>query len=118
MPIMDGHEATRQIRKLEGLENKLKRTPIVAVTTVDATDANKLKAQEAGMNDFQDKSFNIDEMINRHLGSAAPSADGKDSPRSPETPMSSLLSTLGITSTITREIEGSSRSFSCGSNHA
>jgi signal transduction histidine kinase/CheY-like chemotaxis protein len=59
MPVMDGYEATRQLRALKSSVN----LPIVALTAgvfKDQIDA----AQAAGMNAFVAKPFNIDELVN------------------------------------------------------
>jgi len=48
MPVMDGFEATRKIRALEGISSVL---PIIAVTA-NTSDEDKLKCQECGMDDF------------------------------------------------------------------
>lgn len=47
MPVMDGLEATREIRKLEGFAN----LPIIALSAAVLQD-DLILAQEAGMNDF------------------------------------------------------------------
>ncbi len=52
MPNMDGYEATRTIRTMEGNVNAF--VPIIAVTA-NSTDADKEKAFEAGMNDHVGK---------------------------------------------------------------
>jgi CheY-like chemotaxis protein len=53
MPIMDGLEATKKIREFEK-ENNLKNSVIVAVTA-NASNENKDKCLEIGMNDFISK---------------------------------------------------------------
>ena len=50
MPVMDGMEATREIRKLAGWERK----PIVALTAA-VFDENRRACLDAGMNDFVSK---------------------------------------------------------------
>ncbi|MCJ8271775.1 MAG: ATP-binding protein [Psychrosphaera sp.] len=67
MPLMDGYEATRQIRLLEQ-ESGLS-TPIIALTANALGDA-KSGCLEAGMNDFITKPFSIEnlyEVITRQL---------------------------------------------------
>lgn len=53
MPEMDGYQATREIRLLEGKTPK-KTTPIIAITA-DAMKGNEERCMEAGMNDFLTK---------------------------------------------------------------
>lgn len=56
MPVMDGYEATRQIRALEN--KKLANIPIVAMTA-NAFDEDRKKALECGMNEHVPKPVNI-----------------------------------------------------------
>jgi len=62
MPIMDGFEATRQIR------NELSYTkasiPIIAMTA-HATDAERIKCMDAGMNDYLSKPFRAEELLRK-----------------------------------------------------
>ncbi|MBP1565190.1 MAG: response regulator [Oscillospiraceae bacterium] len=60
MPVMDGHEATKQIRCLEN--KTLAYTPIVAMTA-NAFKEDKLAAEKCGMNGFISKPINIDNLI-------------------------------------------------------
>lgn len=53
MPVVDGYEATKEIRKIEK-ENKMPRTAIIALTA-NATDADKQKCLDTGMDDFISK---------------------------------------------------------------
>lgn len=65
MPVMDGYEATREIRKMVEEQS----TPIIALT------ANHLKKDldrciEAGMNDYLTKPFvfeDLDALLRKHL---------------------------------------------------
>ena len=52
MPEMDGYEATRRIRALD------LRTPIVALTA-DASNANRERCLDAGMDDYLSKPFDV-----------------------------------------------------------
>ena len=56
MPLMDGYEATRTIRKFED-EDKA-NIPIIAMTA-NAFDEDKARAKEAGMNAFVSKPINL-----------------------------------------------------------
>lgn len=64
MPIMDGQEATRQIRASGSAYSDI---PIIAFTA-NAMESDQLACKAAGMNDFLDKPVTIDrlkEMIGR-----------------------------------------------------
>lgn len=70
MPVMDGFEATRQIRDLEK-RNKTsnKHTPIIAVTA-NAMPGDKEKCIAAGMDDYIAKPYQIsqlDETLSKHI---------------------------------------------------
>ena len=60
MPIMDGNEATRLIRRME--DKKKASIPIMAMTA-NAFDEDRKAALEAGMNGFTSKPVNIKEVI-------------------------------------------------------
>lgn len=67
MPILNGYDATRQIRAKEGINQ---HTPIVALTA-NAMQSDKDAAKDAGMDDFLTKPFNkkgLEECIARFLG--------------------------------------------------
>ena len=66
MPIMDGYEATRQIRKLKGSKSS---TPIIAMTA-HVIDGVAEKCKQAGMNDYISKPINLallDKIIKKHI---------------------------------------------------
>ena len=68
MPIMNGYEATQEIRKLEN--RKLADIPIIAMTA-NAFEEDRIAAIKAGMNDHLSKPIQIDklyEMMKRYLG--------------------------------------------------
>lgn len=58
MPVMDGFEATRQIRASQLSES---RTPIIAVTA-NAMSGDEKLCLEAGMNDYLSKPINLDQV--------------------------------------------------------
>jgi CheY-like chemotaxis protein len=60
MPNMDGIEATRAIRTLEA-DNKMPRIPIVALTA-NASEADRTRCLDAGMDDFLAKPFHADQL--------------------------------------------------------
>lgn len=62
MPIMDGYEATRAIRKLKG--NKYQALPIIALTASAVGDV-KAEVLKSGMNDYISKPFNPETLFNK-----------------------------------------------------
>ncbi len=60
MPVMNGYEATRNIRALE--DSVLAAVPIVAMTA-NAFDEDRRAAEESGMNGFISKPINMEEVI-------------------------------------------------------
>ena len=56
MPVMDGLEATRQIRKVE--KQKKKHRSFIVALTANATENDRKNAQDAGMDGFIAKPFN------------------------------------------------------------
>ncbi|QSE96721.1 PAS domain-containing hybrid sensor histidine kinase/response regulator [Fulvivirga lutea] len=71
MPIMDGYEATRKIRK--SLEGNKKNVPIVALTA-NAIKGDIDKCKEAGMNDYLSKPFHPESLyktISKFINSEA-----------------------------------------------
>ena len=58
MPIMDGYEATRQIRAMNGEISKL---PIIAMTA-NAFEEDRKAALEAGMNEHIAKPIDVEKL--------------------------------------------------------
>jgi signal transduction histidine kinase/CheY-like chemotaxis protein len=73
MPEMDGLQATRRIRALEGTKSK---TPIIAVTA-NAMDDDRRRCMDAGMDDFVTKPISPDalfDVLSRVMGVSAEKA--------------------------------------------
>jgi len=60
MPILNGFEATKQIRRISSLE----RTPILMVTALNES-TDRIHALESGVNDFVSKPFDKHEVLAR-----------------------------------------------------
>lgn len=73
MPVLDGFEATRQIRKHEN-DSGLPQVPIVAMTG-NAFESDRKKCFEAGMNDFLAKPVEPD-MLSDKIGTNLTASDG------------------------------------------
>ncbi len=70
MPRMDGYEASRRIRSMEGTTSSPSHLPIIALTA-NAMQGDREKCLEAGMDDYVAKPVkkeDLFEMIRRHLG--------------------------------------------------
>jgi CheY-like chemotaxis protein len=59
MPEMDGYEITNEIRTR--LRKEMRKVPVIAITA-DASDKEKAKAKEAGMNDYIVKPYTPEEL--------------------------------------------------------
>ena len=57
MPTMDGFEASRKIRELEG------KQPVIIAVTANALVGEREKCLEAGMNDYLSKPFQADQLV-------------------------------------------------------
>ena len=60
MPGMDGYDITKEIR--HRLKNKLENVPVIAISA-DASEKEKTKAQESGMNDYVVKPYTSEELF-------------------------------------------------------
>ena len=58
MPVMDGYEATKEIRTLEIQNEKLGRTPIIAFTA-NTINNDRAKCLKGGMDDILEKPFDV-----------------------------------------------------------
>ena len=93
MPILDGVEATRRIRALEGG----REVKIVAVTA-STSESERGEVMAAGLDDFVRKPYRpaeIFECIGRHLG-VAYLAEGGDAPARPASPPSLTADDLAM----------------------
>ncbi|HEB26813.1 MAG TPA: EAL domain-containing protein [Porticoccus sp.] len=63
MPVMNGYDATRQIRMYEGGENADNCVPIIAMTA-NNTQVEMDRCKDVGMDDFLSKPLRIDELAN------------------------------------------------------
>ncbi len=64
LPVMNGYEITREIRRLEkekGVENEI---PIIAITA-NVLDNDRDKCFEVGMNEFMTKPFTAEQLIEK-----------------------------------------------------
>ena len=57
MPTMDGFEASRKIRELDG------KQPVIIAVTANALVGEREKCLEAGMNDYLSKPFQADQLV-------------------------------------------------------
>ena len=87
MPVMDGLEAAREIRKLE--QQTHSRTPIIAVTA-NADPSDERKCLEAGMDAFISKPFTVGQ-LSRTFSSTMGSFPSK---KKPQVINNSILSTF------------------------
>ena len=92
MPEMDGYEITAEIRK--NFSSPVCDTPIIALTA-DASEKEKMRARESGMNDYVVKPYTPEELfttMNRFIGNAM--AEASAPLKYPETDQQFSLATL------------------------
>jgi signal transduction histidine kinase len=61
MPVMDGYDATRQIRQMEK-ENGAEKKSLIVALTANATSADRKKCLDLGMDDYLVKPFNYTQL--------------------------------------------------------
>ncbi len=91
MPVMDGHTATREIRKWEK-ENGKTETPIIALTSLDFID-DRQKSMDAGCNEHLTKPVDKKALLSKILeytGKAIPLKKGAVEPVSATKPLNIL----------------------------
>ena len=64
MPVLDGFEATRQIRHRDSLGNKTKHLPIIALTA-NVEEGAKQRCIDAGMDGYLSKPFNSNDLAQK-----------------------------------------------------
>ncbi|TMH05011.1 MAG: response regulator [Betaproteobacteria bacterium] len=62
MPVLDGLEATRRIRRIETEEHRETRTPIIGLTA-NALKGDRETCMHAGMDDYIAKPMRNDELL-------------------------------------------------------
>ncbi len=72
MPVMDGYEATREIRNWE--ENQRSEPTTIVALTAHALSSDREKCIQAGMNDYLTKPFTISSLV-EILSSNLPGTD-------------------------------------------
>ncbi len=91
MPVMDGFEATREIRKFERSNGRL-RMPIIAMTA-NALPGDREKCIEAGMDDYITKPFDptdLSKVLSKWIKSEQCQLNGEDSTSFDATPSKPL----------------------------
>ncbi|MBK5285713.1 MAG: response regulator [Bacteroidia bacterium] len=96
MPVMDGYEATRQIRN--ELSYSKASVPIVAMTA-HATDTERIKCMNAGMNDYLSKPFRTEELqkkIRAYSRNTASQSENKTQKKKTETMNENTLPVIDL----------------------
>ena len=81
MPVRNGYDTTKEIRRLEGASDSAARTPIIALTA-DLMQSNQERCLECGMDDYMPKPFTqaqLGAMLDRWLPAADTVADDSES---------------------------------------
>jgi signal transduction histidine kinase/DNA-binding NarL/FixJ family response regulator len=94
MPIMDGYEATRHIRKLEKAAPGQRRCKIIAMTA-NALPEERKRSFEAGMDDHLSKPFDAAQLSSLLESAALNALPGPSSPAAENTLMQQLISQIG-----------------------
>jgi CheY-like chemotaxis protein len=96
MPEMDGFEATRAVRVWEAAQNPPRRVPIIALTA-NAVKGDRERCLAAGMDDYLPKPLRpaeLDEALERWLGTPKPAPKGKPSALTPVAPVDNPFDAL------------------------
>ena len=74
MPVMDGFEASRQIRQLDG------KQPVIIAVTANALVGERERCLAAGMNDYLSKPFQAEQLVGVIKKWSPPEGDGSGAP--------------------------------------
>jgi PAS domain S-box-containing protein len=96
MPIMDGYEATRQIREIEKAAPGQRRCKIIAMTA-NALPDERRRSFESGMDDHLSKPFDAAVLFSMLENAALEAGPGQGPPLVESTPMQHLISQIGHT---------------------
>ncbi|GAB5452758.1 MAG: hybrid sensor histidine kinase/response regulator [Halioglobus sp.] len=108
MPIMDGYQASREIRRLEQESGASRAIPIVALTA-GSDDKDKERCRSAGMTDYLTKPFTLADIkasISTHFNGASESINHKTSPPK-DKPLSPAPFKRPDTTNVSQDIIGS-----------
>ncbi len=111
MPRMDGYEAARQIRARYGAAGQV---PIIALTA-SAFKEDRIRAEQAGMNDFIAKPFQEEELVQKCLSWLPSSRPGASAETPKETNAKEPRARLDARPTIWKSTRPTSSAASCRS---